>query len=147
MKKIVYIVIAVIVIAVIAVAISSKGPAGAPTVSQNGESATVAIKSVAANTSLAGVAAADGSRTIEWVSGNYPSNVGVDINLIRKISDSPVSYDFVRKLAANTENDGSENWIPAEGETGDDLYIEVTCASGVSFNAGCQISSSPVKAY
>jgi hypothetical protein len=105
----------------------------------------IAIQSVETNTNLASPAGAR-SKMVSWEARNYPSNIGVDINLLRKVSDSPTSYAFVRKIVSNTANDGSELWTPNSGETGSDLYIEVTCASGQSFTGGCQITSQPIKA-
>jgi hypothetical protein len=64
---------------------------------------------------------------------------------LKKVSDSPISYTFVRKIATNTVNDGNEIWTPKAGETSKDLYIEVTCSSTGSI-AGCKVSGSPLLA-
>ena len=79
------------------------------------------------------------AHTIAWETGNYPSGVGVDINLLRMVSDSPATYVLSQKIAANTPNTGSYSWSSALGETGKNFYVEVTCASGgYEFSEGCQ---------
>jgi hypothetical protein len=106
---------------------------------------TVTTGSVIENVSVA-AAASSASKIVTWQTTNYPRGTGVDINLIRKISDSPASFSFVRKIVQNTANDGSELWTPAQNESGTDLYIEVTCSSSVNTSTGCQTSSKPVNA-
>ncbi|OGI94786.1 hypothetical protein A3A03_02640 [Candidatus Nomurabacteria bacterium RIFCSPLOWO2_01_FULL_40_18] len=106
--------------------------------------ATVSIKSITDATSPASAVLA-GAKNIEWQTANYPASTGVNINLIRKISDSPVKFNFVRALAVDTANDGRESWIPQTGENSDDLYVEVTCSTTYQFQAECSISSAPIK--
>jgi len=106
--------------------------------------ATVATRAVVKNTSTAAAILA-GTKDITWDTANYPINVGMDINLIRKISDSPRQFEFVRKIATNTPNDGKETWTPGAGEDADNLYVEVTCSSTHQFDEGCGFSSEPVK--
>src|SRR4051812_11935032 len=69
------------------------------------------------------------TKTITWQTKNYPAGAGIDANLIRKVSSAPASYTFVRKILNNTANDGSEIWAPAANETGNDLFIEITCSA------------------
>lgn len=87
------------------------------------------------------------SKKITWQTSNYPQNVGIDINLLRKTSDNPVAYEFVEKIAKNTTNDGSEVWIPKSGQNGSNLYIEVTCSTTYNFTSGCSLSTTPAKAF
>ena len=106
--------------------------------------ATVSTLSVSNVTSPA-LAVLAGTQVINWKTSNYPANVGVNINLIRKISDSPTEFTLVRTLATDTLNDGEESWIPQSGEDTDDLFIEVICSSTYQFNSGCSLSSDPIK--
>ena len=105
---------------------------------------------VDADASQNGVTAAAilaGAKTVNWQTSNYPSGVGVNINLVRKVSDSPKTFELVRVLSADTTNDGQETWVPQKGEKTDDLYIQVTCSTTYGeFNAGCSLASEPVKA-
>ncbi|MBI5139113.1 hypothetical protein HZA26_00670 [Candidatus Nomurabacteria bacterium] len=109
--------------------------------------ATVSTVSVLDAANSGGTAAAinASSKTINWKTTNYPSDVGVNINLVRKVSDSPKTFELVRVLATDTPNDGQEAWVPGKGEKTDDLYIEVTCSGTSEFNAGCSLASEPVK--
>ena len=106
--------------------------------------ATVSTLSVAADTSSASAISA-GAKTVTWQTSNYPKDAGVNINLLRKISDSPKEFTLVRALSTNTANDGQESWAPQSGENTGDLYVEVTCASSYQFNQGCNLSTEPVK--
>ncbi len=103
--------------------------------------------SVASVKGLASVFSSE-MREIKWETKNYPSNAGVNINLIRKISDDPVEYVFVRHIAKDTQNDGYEIWIP-DSQDGDrnSLYIEVTCSTAYSFEGECRFSGKAVKVY
>jgi hypothetical protein len=74
-------------------------------------------------------------------------NIGVDINLIRKISDNPVSYVFVEKIAKDIQNSGSFLWIPKSNQTGNDLYIEVTCSTTYKFTSECSFAGTPTKVF
>src|SRR3989338_4233180 len=74
-----------------------------------------------------------------------PTDVGVNINLIRKISDSPNQFVIVRAITTDTPNDGQETWIPQDGENTSDLYVEVTCLNTYQFTAGCSIFDGAVK--
>ncbi len=106
--------------------------------------ATVSIKSVINDTSSASAILA-GGKVITWQTGDYPKNVGLNINLVRKISDSPREFTLVRTLATDTPNNGSLSWVPEDSENTNDLYVEVTCSTTHQFNAGCSLSSDPIK--
>ncbi len=106
--------------------------------------AVVTLVSISANTAAAADA---GSRLIQWRSSNYPANANVTINLIEKVSDAPASYEYVRALAENTPNDGSESWTPTADEAGDTFYVEVVCAPNSALTGGCHASGAPVKAF
>jgi peptidoglycan hydrolase-like protein with peptidoglycan-binding domain len=107
--------------------------------------ASVSVSSVAPEKSLAAALFLSSAKKIQWKTADYPKNVGVNINLLKKISDSPVKYELVRQLAKDTPNDGEETWIPTSSEKNLDLYIEVTCSTTYAFKEGCQISISPIK--
>lgn len=108
--------------------------------------ATVSVKSVSnTRNNLTAALILSNTKLITWQSSGYPTDVGIDINLIRKVSDSPISYSLVRTIAKDTQNDGQENWTPQSNENGDNLYIEVVCSSTHSFKGGCQFSGSPIK--
>lgn len=109
--------------------------------------ATVSIESVSnSNDDLTAAAALSGSKTVTWKTSGYPTDAGVNINLIRKTSDSPITYSLVRTIAQDTPNDGKEQWNLGAGENTGDLYIEITCSTTYQFQNGCQITSGgPIK--
>jgi hypothetical protein len=84
------------------------------------------------------------TKKVTWDTASYPRNAGVNINLIRKVSDNPTSYTLVRQIAVNTPNDGTESWTPNSNETDSDLYVEVNCGTNYAFSNGCT-SSTPIK--
>ena len=106
--------------------------------------ATVSTLSVSNVTSSALAVFAE-TKTISWKTSNYPANAGVNINLIKKISDSPREFTLVRTLETDTPNDGEEVWTPQAGENADDLFIEVVCSNTYQFSLGCSLSSDPIK--
>ncbi len=106
--------------------------------------ATVLTQSVV-NASGPASAVLAGAKTVNWQTNNYPSEVGVNINLLRKVSDSPNQFALVRTIVAETPNDGQETWIPGAGENTSDLYVEVTCSSAHQFKAGCSLTDGAVK--
>ncbi|HEY0220917.1 MAG TPA: hypothetical protein VGC58_01710 [Candidatus Paceibacterota bacterium] len=116
-----------------------------PTPTQQTGNATVATLSVSGSVSGSASALLAGEKTISWKTSNYPSNAGVNINLLKKVSDSPRQFTLVRVLAKDTANDGSEKWIPQSGETGSDMYVEVTCSTTYAFNSGCTLSTEPTQ--
>ncbi len=85
------------------------------------------------------------SKTVTWRTSNYPTDAGVNINLIRKNSTYPQSFSFVRAIAKNSINDGVEVWMPLDGEDTGDLYIEVTCSDTYKYPSGCHLLGAPVK--
>ena len=108
-------------------------------------SPTVTTLSVANTDNGTATTILSNEKTVTWQTNNYPQGVGVNINLIRKTSDFPKIYDLVRTLVKDTPNDGVEKWIPGKGETGNDMYIQVTCSSTFSFVSGCKLASDPIK--
>ncbi len=108
--------------------------------------AKVSVKSVARSGNAASVILSN-VKSVEWQTDSYPASVGVNINLLKKVSDSPVSYTLVRQIATDTANDGKEDWVSKAGEAGSDFYIEVTCSTSHTFSPGCNISGDPIKAF
>ncbi|MFA6077038.1 MAG: hypothetical protein WC735_03105 [Candidatus Paceibacterota bacterium] len=106
--------------------------------------ATISTQSVTLVTSPA-VAVLAGTKTVNWQTSNYPVDAGVNINLIRKVSDSPRQFVLVRTIETNTPNDKQESWVPLSGENSADLYIQVTCSNSYVFKSGCSLSSEPIK--
>lgn len=100
----------------------------------SGNQASIQVTAVQNSTAAAAVLAA--TKTITWQASGYPTNAHVNINLLRKSSGVTSSYTLVRALAKDVVNDGQETWTPRSGETGNDLYIEVTCAGTVA--QGCR---------
>lgn len=80
------------------------------------------------------------SQTITWTTENFPANALININLIKKVSDSPAGYQLVRQIAIDTENDGSFKWSPKRDEIGENLLIEIGCGNGEMFENGCKSS-------
>ncbi len=76
-------------------------------------------------------------QTVNWSSEHFPKGAFVHINLIEKVSDSPNTYELVRRLAEYSVNDGNETWVPERVDMGKELYIEVTCAGATRFPDGC----------
>ncbi len=109
--------------------------------------ATVSIESVSdLNTDLTAAATLSGGKVVTWKTSDYPKDAGVNINLIRKTGDSPVTYVLVRTIAEDTPNDGEEKWTLNQGENTNDLYLEITCSTTYQFQNGCKISSGePIK--
>ena len=109
--------------------------------------AFVGVKSVEKSSGILAAVFMSKTRKINWQTNGYPAGVGVDINLIKKQNSDPVTFTFVRQILKDTPNDGTETWVPQNGESGDDLYIEVTCSKTYQFKTGCQIQGEPVKAF
>lgn len=106
------------------------------------DGSVVSISSIESVTGLAAIFSAD-SKVITWETSGFKAGEPIDINLIRKTSDSPVAYELVRKIADNTKNDGKYTWAPKEGELESGLFIEVTC-SGNETVEGCEVGTSPL---
>lgn len=77
------------------------------------------------------------NQNITWTTENFPAEASININLIKKVSDSPVSYELVRQIANNTENDGNFKWSPKRDELGENLQIEIGCGNPEKFANGC----------
>jgi hypothetical protein len=107
---------------------------------------TVQVISIGKPTGTAAIFKADTSTSeITWNASGYPKNVGVNIHLLRKVSNSPSAYELVRQIVVNTPNDGKEMWTALPNESGDDLYIEVTCSTSFEFTQGCSVASLPLQ--
>lgn len=105
----------------------------------------ITVKSVTLEDgTVANVASALNTKKVIWETTSYPKNAGVNVNLIRKISDNPASYTLVRQIAVNTPNDGMESWTPNSNETDNELYVEVNCGTNYAFSNGCS-ASAPIK--
>lgn len=65
---------------------------------------------------------------IRWTTLNYPSNT-VSINLLKKTSDDPTSYQLIRVITQNAKNDGEGVWVPQKSDMGNDVYIEIGCSN------------------
>lgn len=74
---------------------------------------------------------------VKWQTENFPEGAFVHINLIRKVSDNPVSYELVRQIASYAVNDGEEVWTVEKGDLGGNLQVEVVCAGSTRFKEGC----------
>jgi peptidoglycan hydrolase-like protein with peptidoglycan-binding domain len=105
---------------------------------------TVSVKN--ANTGLvAGVLFSNNNtKIITWATKDYPTNAGVNINLIRKTSDSPQTFTLVRTIATNAPNTGQYIWTLQTGDTGNGLYVEIACSSTYVYSGGCQLDSQPM---
>lgn len=119
----VFAVIAVVVLAVIvAVAhliVSKNGNSGAS--ADASQPATLTMTSQSLNTASVG-----DLQHITWTSSNYAAPT-VAINIIRKTSDSPATYELVRQVASSTKNDGDAVWVPALSDVGNNTYVQVAC--------------------
>lgn len=115
-----------------------------PVVSTIGTSTTVTLVSLTKNSGLASVLFSD-AKTIAWKTENYPANAGININLIKKVSDSPAQFALVRAIAKDSPNDGTETWTPQRGEYSNDIYVEVTCSDTYQFKTGCKLGGEPIK--
>lgn len=82
--------------------------------------------------------------TLTWQTNNYPSAVGININLLRKVSDSPARYEFIRTIAVNTPNDNLHTWSLRPEEVTNNLYVEITCSDLYKFSNGCSVGGEPL---
>lgn len=85
---------------------------------------------------------------VMWQTTNYPTGVGVNINLLRKVSDVPAEYMLVRQIAKDTLNDGVHTWskIVTDGNV-NDLYVEVTCSTTYAFKGECRFTGQAIKVF
>ena len=79
------------------------------------------------------------SKLVSWNVKDYPSAT-VNVTIIHKISNSPLSYQPVRVIA-NVPNTGSISWTPTAPEIGNDMFVEVGCTATAK---ACQAHISPV---
>jgi hypothetical protein len=77
------------------------------------------------------------AHTILWSTENFPVDGLVNINLIKKTSDSPAEYEFVREILTNIPNSGSATWTPSRSDIGNDLMIEIGCSTATDYPNGC----------
>lgn len=143
MKKSIYIFVLVAVIIILGIVFLTSSSTKNQTPSPATPSTISSLSVVNDNSTASAISV--GAKTITWQTANYPQDAGVNINLVRKVSDSPKQFVLVRTLATNTLNDGKETWIPQSGENSDDLYVEVTCSTSYQFNAGCSLAIDPIK--
>ena len=76
-------------------------------------------------------------QTVKWTSSDYPTGAGVNINLLRQVSTNPNKFEFVKVIKKDTQNDDQEIWIPAIGDNGNNLVIQVSCSQSFVFPEGC----------
>lgn len=106
---------------------------------------SVTTQSVENNESQTALVLSATSKKIRWTTAGYPAGVGVDINLLRKVSDSPKRFDLVRVIASDAPNSGSLVWVAGKGETGTDMYVEIACSRTYVFKNGCKMDGGPVQ--
>lgn len=104
---------------------------------------TVSAKSIKPLSGIASVFAAN-SRVINWETSSFPADAGVNINLLKKVSDSPIEYTLVKNIATNTANDGQETWNATAEELNSGLFIEVTCST-VQTPGACSVVGQPIE--
>jgi hypothetical protein len=107
--------------------------------------AEISARDVSAEQNGLASAISSNMKTVRWQTNNYPTNAGVNINLLKKTSESPVAYSLIRTLATDTLNDGQESWLPLPGEDTENIYIEVTCSNTYKFKSGCRLGGTPIK--
>lgn len=108
----------------------------------SGNANQISNVSLSSSSSNAAGVILSGSKTVTWQTQGYPAGVGVNINLIRKMTvGSTTQYVLVRQLAKDTPNDGKETWIPQANETSKDLYVEVTCSTTYNFKGPCYMTN------
>ncbi|MEK7610097.1 MAG: hypothetical protein AAB470_03220 [Patescibacteria group bacterium] len=125
--------VVVVIAAVILVIAAITAPKSVPT-QVTGDASLSLINQSGGNVEVGQI------QNIKWTSSNYiPKTVGV--NIIRKVSDNPASYELVRTVASATLNDGSAVWVPAKTDAGDNIFVEVACAVSAQ---ECRASESTV---
>ena len=55
------------------------------------------------------------------------SSPKVMVNIIKKVSSNPNTYELVRTVSENTSNDGSATWVPSTNDVNDNLLVEIGC--------------------
>jgi len=107
--------------AVIILIAAATTPVGGPVDIASTNSASLSLISP-----VGGSAEVGQRQTIKWSAFNYAPRT-VTINILRKVSDNPATYELVRTVADATLNDGVAIWVPSVGEVGDNIYVEVGC--------------------
>lgn len=139
MKKIIY---TIVLLAIIFGGVFYFNSKRVSDISKTEDETTISIQSVSdQNNDLTAAATLSNNKVVTWKTTGYPLDAGVNINLIRKTSDSPITYTLVRTIAQDTPNDGQEKWSLLEGEKSNDLYIEITCSNTYQYKQSCKISS------
>lgn len=64
---------------------------------------------------------------VAWAPSHINSRT-VHIQIVRKIGDNPIKYEFIRRLASSTPNDGYLKWTPKPTDTGE-LFIQLACGT------------------
>jgi hypothetical protein len=132
MKKTLFIVIA---LAIVLVAI-----AYITTPSQDTDTAT-STASLTLISPVGGTIDVGEQTDVRWVSNNYSSDK-VAVNIIRKVSSNPNTYELVRTVTSETSNDGSAVWVPAVTDAGDNTFVEIACVeSDQACTASTPVSS------
>lgn len=102
------------------------------------QTASAKTANVSITSPLSGVTIEVGvPQTIRWTSSDYPAIAGVNINLLRQVSTNPNKFEFVKTIKKDAKNDGEEIWIPAVGDNGSNLVIQVSCSQSFAFPEGC----------
>lgn len=86
------------------------------------------------------------TKTIIWQTEHYPEQYGVDIQLLKKVSESPAKYDFVQMIVTNTPDDGKYVWTPNIASS-ESLYVQIACTKARRFTEGCSMHGAPQKLY
>lgn len=117
------------IVAIILVAAIAIGVAITPSSPVSNEGTIEAGQSRISLVSPSGITASVGEiEKIKWSSENYLAPT-VSLALIRKVSDSPATYELVRTISASTANDGLGTWVPTSIEAGKDLLIQIGCTA------------------
>ncbi|MEI6057587.1 MAG: LamG domain-containing protein [bacterium] len=83
-----------------------------------------------------------GAKTLQWKPASYPTGIVLHAILLKKTSDSPANYSFVRVVDMNIQNTGTYTWSPQVSEIDGNYFIEITCGNNATPSQAC-----PVGAY
>jgi hypothetical protein len=73
-----------------------------------------------------GAIEAGAAQHVTWSSQNYAAPT-VSVNVIRKVSDNPATYEPVRTIALAKSNNGDALWVPAKADVGDNTLLQLGC--------------------
>ena len=132
-------VLALVVVVLIARVIITANRGTNSTSADMSKPATLTLTS----TATANTASVGDLQHITWTSSNY-SAATVAINIIRKVSDNPISYELVRQVASSTANDGDAVWVPALSDVGPNTYIQVACVQSAQACTSAPLSEQAV---